>query len=162
MTQTISKRVSLSNLTKATSAFVHHSRPKTPEPIRPTLQEQLDAAQPAEEPWDAFSYPKVRTDPGHGIWICGCGFENHLIHYQGSYPFKYLRASVVGSSILFGQLLCLRSETDEREPMYFYIGDVESYRHDPDGAAVELSIKRRLEASMRYFDRRHIRKDTVR
>ncbi|KAA8627268.1 hypothetical protein PtrSN002B_002466 [Pyrenophora tritici-repentis] len=90
MTQTISKRVSLSNLTKATSAFVHHSRPKTPEPIRPTLQEQLDAAQPAEEPWDAFSYPKVRTDPGHGIWICGCGFENHLIHYQGSYPFKYL------------------------------------------------------------------------
>ncbi|PZC97814.1 hypothetical protein A1F95_04493 [Pyrenophora tritici-repentis] len=90
MTQIISKRVSLSNLTKATSAFVHHSRPKTPEPIRPTLQEQLDAAQPAEEPWDAFSYPKVRTDPGHGIWICGCGFENHLIHYQGSYPFKYL------------------------------------------------------------------------
>ncbi|KAE8830222.1 hypothetical protein HRS9139_06846 [Pyrenophora teres f. teres] len=90
MIQKISKRVSLSSLTKAISAFVHHGRAKTPESIQPTLQEQLDTAQPAEELWDAFSYPNVHTDPGDGIWICECGFENHVIHYQGSYPFKYL------------------------------------------------------------------------
>ena len=38
---------------------------------------------------------------------------------------------------------------------FFFIGDVEPFRHEPDRTAVELSVKRRLDASMRYLDRRY-------
>lgn len=67
----------------------------------------------------------------------------------------------MGTSILFDRLPCSCSQADDEQSMYFYIGDVEPYRRNPNGAAVELSIKRRLEASMRYLDRRGIRKDSV-
>jgi len=89
----ISKRVSLSKLTKVISSFALYNRIKTLESPLLALQLQLDTAQPAEEPWDAFSYPNIYTDPGDGIWICECGFENQLIHYRGSYPSKYLAAN---------------------------------------------------------------------
>jgi len=72
----ISKRVSLSKLTKAISSFALHSRPETPESPLLALQPQLDTAMPAKEPCDAFSYFNIYIGPGDGIWICGCGFEN--------------------------------------------------------------------------------------
>ncbi|KAF1845973.1 uncharacterized protein K460DRAFT_250894, partial [Cucurbitaria berberidis CBS 394.84] len=89
-------------ISKALNAF--RPRPTSPEcppiVVSQGLQEQLDYAQPAEPVWHAAEYECagaeslgacLRIDTGDGIWVCCCGHENPLVHYQGAFPFKYLK-----------------------------------------------------------------------
>jgi hypothetical protein len=57
------------------------------------------------------------------------------------------RGVVVDSRIEFPTMPCVCGKTSDKEPMYFYIGDVASYRDNPDNIAVDLSIKQRLAES---------------
>jgi hypothetical protein len=66
------------------------------------LHDILDSANPAESPTESYlilenKYPALRSlrtddDIGDGLWICcHCHHENILRHWNGPYPFKYLR-----------------------------------------------------------------------
>jgi hypothetical protein len=77
---------------------------KAPEPTarklkipKHKLQDQLDGAIPAEQPWDPSVYEdeaglciRLFGDPKDGLWLCCKGHENKLVHYQGKHPFKVL------------------------------------------------------------------------
>ena len=68
------------------------------------LQEDSHFGVPAEESTDPLliqehRYPSLRalrtdTEIGDGLWLCcHCRHENILRHFQGSFPFKYLRCN---------------------------------------------------------------------
>ncbi|KAJ4370391.1 hypothetical protein N0V83_004909 [Neocucurbitaria cava] len=88
---------SFGKVAKALTAFLPHGQKKT---FNQAFQEKLDKARPAEKAWTREDYmsagvdvanPCLRTDASDGLWVCCCGHENTLVHYQGAFPFKYLK-----------------------------------------------------------------------
>lgn len=87
---------------KALIAFVHQDY--QPLPSDPwALQRVLDSALPAEHTWhksdfwsagaEESAYTCLAPQSSDGLWLCCCGRENSLIHYQGQSPFKHLKCS---------------------------------------------------------------------
>jgi hypothetical protein len=64
------------------------------------------------------------------------------------------RGVVVDSRIEFLTMPCVCGNTSDKEPMYFYIGDVTAYREKPNDIAVALGLEQRFAGSKRGMDKR--------
>jgi hypothetical protein len=95
-------KLSFKAMAKALTAIVHlDNQGFNPLPSDPcALQRELDTAMPAEKTWcyadflefsaEDIAYLCLAQQSSDGLWICCCGHENPLTHFQGQSPFKHL------------------------------------------------------------------------
>jgi hypothetical protein len=75
----------------------------TKKPVQ-TLEQELDSAQRAEQPInkhlrESHGYSSLieathGEEAEDGMFVCCCGAENDIVHFMGTYPFKYMNCRI--------------------------------------------------------------------